>query len=163
MARLSAHMHDEHNLVRDDYLHASAGDPVSTSRFGAYASALAAFATHVRAIERLLLRIVETGEAPPRWALKDALEYAPSGRPSGVDDDGAIRCACGRRISPADSACDACSPPPPESEADPECGYRGSSEVPPGHPEELTYLDWDVDGGQPCPHSSHWRHCDRCR
>jgi hypothetical protein len=162
MARLSAHMDDETNLVLDDDLHSSAGDYIPSSRFAVYASALRAFTAHVRAIERLLLRILETGEAPPRWVLEEALKYAPNGRASAVDDDGQIRCACGKRIAPAASACDGCSAPPPELDADPDVGYRGSIEVPPGHPDKLTYAGWDVDGGQPCPHSSHWRHCSRC-
>jgi hypothetical protein len=41
-------------------------------------------------------------------------------------------------------------------------GYHGADEVPPGHPDELTYRGWDPEGGQPCPHSPHWRHCATC-
>lgn len=45
---------------------------------------------------------------------------------------------------------------------DEELGYHGRDEVPAGHPDELAYAGWDVEGGQPCPHSPHWRHCGTC-
>lgn len=45
---------------------------------------------------------------------------------------------------------------------DEELGYHGADEVPAGHPDALDYMGHDPYGGQPCPHSPHWRHCRTC-